>query len=100
MHISPVKDQKKNYIKNRLNCSKTDMFDIKFFDYLKILKFFEIKFVGTLKSQTVARLMPCPFTGPKMFWAGPNFLRQTKNLFTYCSSHNHFVPDKKMICIQ
>ena len=19
-------------------------------------------------------LMPCPFTGPKMFWAGPNFL--------------------------
>ena len=28
-------------------------------------------------------LMPCPFTGPKMFWAGPNFLCQTKNLFTY-----------------
>jgi len=27
--------------------------------------------------------MPCPFTGPKMFWAGPNFLCQTKNLFTY-----------------
>ena len=44
--------------------------------------------------------MPCPFTGPKMFWAGPNFLCQTKNLFTYCGSHKHFVPDKKMICIQ
>ena len=44
--------------------------------------------------------MPCPFTGPKMFWAGPNFLCLTKNLFTYCGSHNHFVPDKKMICIQ
>ena len=28
-------------------------------------------------------LMPCPFTGPKMFWAGPNVLCQTKNLFTY-----------------
>ena len=28
--------------------------------------------------------MPCPFTGPKMFWAGPNVLCQTKNLFTYC----------------
>ena len=27
--------------------------------------------------------MPCPFTGPKMFCAGPNFLCQTKNLFTY-----------------
>ena len=46
------------------------------------------------------RLLPCPFTGPKMFWAGPNFLCQTKNLFTYCGSHKHFVPDKKMICIQ
>ena len=39
--------------------------------------------------------MPCPFTGPKMFWAGPNFLCQTKNLFTYCGSHKHFVPEKK-----
>ena len=45
-------------------------------------------------------LLPCPFTGLKMFWAGPNFLCQTKNLFTYCASHKHFVPDKKMICIQ
>ena len=44
--------------------------------------------------------MPCPFTGPKMFWVGPNVLCQTKNLFTYCSSHKHFVPDKKMLCIQ
>ena len=39
--------------------------------------------------------MPCPFTSPKMFWAGPNFLCQTKNTFTYCGSHKHFVPDKK-----
>ena len=45
-------------------------------------------------------LMPCPFTGPKMFWAGPNLLCQTKHLLTYCGSHKHFVPDKKMICIQ
>ena len=28
-------------------------------------------------------VMPCPFTGPKMFCAGPNVLCQTKNLFTY-----------------
>ena len=47
-----------------------------------------------------ANLMPCPFTGPKMFWAGSNFLCQTKNSFTYCGSHKHFVLDKKMICIQ
>ena len=45
-------------------------------------------------------LMPCPFTGPKMFCAGPKFLCQTTNLFTYCGSHKHFVPVKKMICIQ
>ena len=39
--------------------------------------------------------MPCPFTGPKMFWPGPIFLCQTKHLFTYCGSHKNFVPDKK-----
>ena len=39
--------------------------------------------------------MPCPFTGPKMFCANPNFLCQTKKLITYCGSHKHFVPDKK-----
>ena len=44
--------------------------------------------------------MPWPFTGPKMFLAGPNYLCQTKNLFTYCGSHKNVVPDKKMICIQ
>ena len=38
--------------------------------------------------------MPCPFAGPQMFWADPDFLCQTKNLFTYCGSHKHFVPDK------
>ena len=46
-------------------------------------------------SSTGHNLLPCPFTGPKMFWAGPNFLCQTKNLFIYCGSHKHFVPDKK-----
>ena len=45
-------------------------------------------------------LMPCPFTGRKMFCAGPNFLCRNKNLFTHCASHKHFVPYKKMICIQ
>ena len=46
------------------------------------------------------KIMPCPFTGPKIFCAGPNFLCQNKKLFTYCGSHKHFGPDKKMICIQ
>ena len=45
-------------------------------------------------------LMPCPLTGPKMFWSGPNFLCQIKDLFTFCGSHKIFVPDKEMICTQ
>ena len=51
---------------------------------------------GTYK----CRLMPCPSTGPKFFCAGPNFLSQPKNLTAFSASHKHFVPDKKMICIQ
>jgi hypothetical protein len=30
--------------------------------------------------------MPCPFTGPKMFCAGPNFLSQPKNLTAFSAS--------------
>ena len=37
--------------------------------------------------------MPCPFTGPKMFCAGPN-------LFKNCGSHKHLMPDKRRICSQ
>ena len=33
------------------------------------------------------KLLPCPFTGHKMFCVGPNVLCRTKNLFTYCASH-------------
>ena len=29
--------------------------------------------------------MPCPFTGPNMFCASPNFLCRTKKWFTYCA---------------
>jgi hypothetical protein len=41
-------------------------------------------------------LMPCPFTGPKMFWAGPNFLCQTKNLFTYLWQSQTFCARQKV----
>ena len=40
-------------------------------------------------------LMPCPFTGPKMFWTGPNFLCQNKNLSTYCPD---IVAVKNILC--
>ena len=35
-------------------------------------------------------LMPCPFTSPKMFCAGPNFLSQPENLTT--------LPLQKLLC--
>ena len=35
--------------------------------------------------------MPCPFTGPKMFCAGPNFLSQPKNLTAFSASTKTFV---------
>ena len=34
--------------------------------------------------------MPCPFTGPKIFWAGPNFLRQPKNLTAFSAFSKKF----------
>ena len=37
---------------------------------------------------------------PKCFELVQIFCAQNKNLFKYCGSHKHFVPDKKMICIQ
>ena len=39
--------------------------------------------------------MPCPFTGPKMFCAGPNFLSQPKNLTVFSASPKTFVSAKK-----
>ena len=35
--------------------------------------------------------MSRPSKGPKIFWAGPNFLSQTKNLYTFCANPKHFV---------
>ena len=43
--------------------------------------------------------MPCPFTGPKMFCAGPNFLRQPKNLTAFSASSKNFVPAQKPILL-
>ena len=43
--------------------------------------------------------MPCPFTGPKMFCAGPNFLSQLKNLTALSASSKTFVPAQKPILL-
>ena len=44
-------------------------------------------------------LMPCPFTGPKMFCAGPNFLSQPKNLTAFSASSKTFVPAQQPILL-
>ena len=41
--------------------------------------------------------MPCPFTGPKVFCAGPNILSQPKNLTAFSASSKTFVPEQKFI---
>ena len=43
--------------------------------------------------------MPCPFTGPKMFCAGSNFLSQPKNLTAFSPSLKTFVPAQKPILL-
>ena len=43
--------------------------------------------------------MPCPFTGPKMFCAGPNSLSQPKTLTTFSASSKTFVPAQNPILL-
>ena len=45
------------------------------------------------------QLMPCPFTGRKMFCAGPNFMSQPKNLTAFSASSKTFVPAEKPILL-
>ena len=91
-----------------LHCSHcSDQYDlflqsIEINDYLK-WKFLQILVKEDIISKRKYRLMSCPFTGPKMFCAGPNFLSQTKNLFMYCTrlyQSQTFCARQKMICIQ
>ena len=50
--------------------------------------------------------MPCPFTVPKMFWASPNFLCQTKPFIsilwqsqTFCARQNDDLNSVKLIFV-
>jgi hypothetical protein len=49
--------------------------------------------------KNLTAFMPCPFTGPKMFCAGPNFLSQPKNLTAFSASSKNFVPAQKTILL-
>jgi hypothetical protein len=52
-----------------------------------------------LQNQKLTTLMPCPFTGAKMFCAGPNFLSLPKNLTAFSASSKPFVPAQKPILL-
>ena len=43
--------------------------------------------------------MPCPFTGLKMFCAGPNSLSQPKTLTAFSASSKTYVPAQKTILL-
>ena len=43
--------------------------------------------------------MLCPFTGPKTFCTGPNFLSQPKNLSAFRAFSKTFVPTQKPILL-
>ena len=42
-----------------------------------------------------SRFMPCPSTGPKMFWTGPNILSQAKNWIAITANPKDFVLAQK-----
>ena len=44
-------------------------------------------------------LLPCPFTGPKMFCASQKFLSQPKNLTAFSASSKTFDPAQKPILL-
>ena len=52
---------------------------------------------NTIQVCSFKLFMPCPFTGPKMFCAGPNFLSQPKNLTAFSASSKTFVLAQKPI---
>ena len=59
--------------------------------YFKCLLYYT-KLKKNLIRPRFKRFMHCPFTGPKMFCADPNFLSQPKNLTAYIASSKTFVP--------
>ena len=59
----------------------------------------EINVKGRLFRTLEYALMPCPFTGPKIFCASPNFMSQHQNLTVFSASSKTFVPAQKPILL-
>jgi hypothetical protein len=71
----------------KILCQKKRLFAFSRIGFCAGTKFFE------------EALMPCPFTGHKMFSAGPNFLSQPKKLTAFSASSKTFVPAQKPILL-
>ena len=54
---------------------------------------------GQFEMKSLTSLVPCPFTGPKMICACPNFLSQPKNLTALSASSKTFVLAQKEILL-
>ena len=54
---------------------------------------------GVVAIQDLKNLMPCPFTGPKMFCASPNVFEPVKNFIAFNASSKTFVPAQKTILL-
>ena len=67
-----------------------------------MMSFFEFKKTPQQNTTTLElcfKLLPCPYTGPKMFCAGPNFLSQPKYLTAFSATSKTFVPAQKPILL-
>ena len=58
---------------------------------LELRKAVICKLIILSKKIEIHYVMPCPFTGPKIFWVAPRFLCRTKNLL-------HIVPVTNILC--
>ena len=56
----------------------------------------KLRYYTTILSEYDIILMPCTFTGPTIFWAGPNFLCQTKNLIAFSATPKKIVSELKL----
>ena len=46
--------------------------------------------------------MPCPFTGPQMFWAGPSFIKNVFTLWesqTFCARQKDDLRSVKLVFV-
>ena len=63
-------------------------FDLNYLVGIRVCLFFFINFQNLFQG----KLMSCPFTGPIMFCASPNFSSQPNNLTAFSASSKTFVP--------